>query len=47
MEFTRILHDLSEQINEYFEGMTSALEDNFSVAEVKTALKNVREYRKG
>jgi small GTP-binding protein len=47
MEFARILQDISEQINEYFEGITSALENNFSVSEVKTALKNAKEYGKG
>lgn len=47
IEFARILLDLSEQINEYFQGITSALEDNFSVAEVRNALENVKKHGKG
>jgi small GTP-binding protein len=39
--YRRILEDISEQINEYFEGMTSALEDNFSIELVKAAFAKI------
>ncbi|MBS8264622.1 Dynamin family protein [Mesobacillus boroniphilus] len=43
-EFEKVQNDFSEQITEYFEGITSALEDNFSIDTVKNALLNIKNY---
>ena len=41
-EFEKVQKDFSEQITEYFEGITSALDDNFSIDSVKAALLNIK-----
>ncbi|MBT2662357.1 dynamin family protein [Bacillus sp. ISL-45] len=41
-EFEKVQKDFSEQITEYFEGITSALDDNFSIDTVKAALMNIK-----
>ncbi|CAM4046685.1 dynamin family protein [Mesobacillus thioparans] len=46
-EFEEVQNDFSEQINEYFEGITSALEENFSIEVVKQALIKIQNYYKG
>ena len=43
--FEKILDDFSEQIKEYFEGITSALEENFSIEVVKTSLTKIKNYQ--
>jgi predicted GTPase len=42
--FESIQEDFSEQINEYFEGITSALENDFSIEEVKSSLEKIKNY---
>jgi small GTP-binding protein len=44
-EFEKVQNDFAEQIAEYFEGITSALEDNFSIDTVKRALLNIKNYQ--
>ncbi|WLR56613.1 dynamin family protein [Mesobacillus subterraneus] len=44
-EFVKVQEDISEQIIEYYEGITSALEDNFSIDTVKTALVNIKNFQ--
>ncbi|RSD26559.1 dynamin family protein [Mesobacillus subterraneus] len=44
-EFEAVIQDLSEQLTEYFEGITSALEDHFSIDAVKTALSKIKNYQ--
>jgi small GTP-binding protein len=44
-EFEKVQNDVSEQITEYFEGITSALDDNFSIDTVKAALTNIKNYQ--
>ncbi|WP_226085218.1 dynamin family protein [Mesobacillus sp. S13] len=44
-EFAKVQKDFSEQITEYFEGITSALDDNFSIDSVKTALLKIKNYQ--
>ncbi len=44
-EFEKVQKDFQEQINEYFEGITSALEDNFSIDSVKQALVKIKNYQ--
>jgi GTPase Era involved in 16S rRNA processing len=46
-EFVKVQEDFSEQITEYFEGITSALDDNFSIDTVKRALLNIKNFNKG
>lgn len=41
-EFEKVQEDFSEQITEYFKGITSALDDNFSIHTVKAALMNIK-----
>jgi len=41
-EFEKVQKDFSEQITEYFEGITSALDENFSIDTVKAALLNIK-----
>ena len=43
--FERVRDDVTEQINEYFEGISSALEDNFSIAMVKSSLEKIKNYQ--
>lgn len=40
--FQNVLEDLSQQINEYFEGMLSVLSDDFSVDDVRDALVKIK-----
>jgi GTPase Era involved in 16S rRNA processing len=44
-EFAKVQKDFSEQITEYFEGITSALDDNFSIDSVKAALMKIKNYQ--
>ena len=44
-EYEKIQSDFSEQITEFFEGITSALDDNFSIDTVKAALLNIKNYQ--
>ena len=44
-EFAKVQKDFSEQITEYFEGITSALDDNFSIESVRTALMKIKNYQ--
>lgn len=46
-EFEKVQNDFSEQIHEYFEGITSALEENFSIEVVKQALMKIENNYKG
>ncbi|HAQ07717.1 MAG TPA: Dynamin family protein [Bacillus bacterium] len=43
--FEKIHEDFSEQIKEYFEGITSALEENFSIEGVKISLAKIKNYQ--
>jgi len=43
--FESVRNDIAEQINDYFEGISSALEDNFSITMVKTSLEKIRNYQ--
>ncbi|WP_079509491.1 dynamin family protein [Mesobacillus jeotgali] len=44
-EFEKVQNDFSEQIIEYFEGITSALDENFSIDTVKQALLKIKNYQ--
>lgn len=45
LAFESIRNDMAEQINDYFEGISSALGDNFSIAIVKTSLEKIKNYQ--
>jgi GTPase Era involved in 16S rRNA processing len=44
-EFLKVQEDFSEQITEYYEGITSALDENFSIDAVKRALLNIKNFQ--
>lgn len=45
-EFERLLNSLIEQNNEYYEGITAALKDNFPIEELKEIERGIAQYEK-
>ncbi len=45
-EFERLLNSLIEQTNEYYEGITAALKDDFPIEELKEMEKQIAQYEK-